>query len=114
MDQAKAPLPAEPERRGDVAVNRHQSAQEGTFQVASTQKVGDAMIGWDTDWQGGLWAPASHDVGKDLPPLQLQDQDTATERDRLDDPRPWSRPTTSRSRDTALPLCIAELRKAPG
>ena len=63
-------------------MNRHQSAQEGTFQVASTQKVGDAMIGWDTDWRGGLWAPASHDVRKDLPPLQLQDQSTATEHDR--------------------------------
>lgn len=64
-------------------MNRREAAQEGRFQVASTQTVGEAMIGWDTDWRGGFWAPVSRDTGKDLPPLQLRDQETATDCDRL-------------------------------
>jgi hypothetical protein len=67
-----------------MAVNSRQAAAgEGTFQVASTQTVGDAMVGWDTEWRGGLWAPAARDVSSDLPPLRLRDQSTGTERGRL-------------------------------
>ena len=75
MDQAEAPLPAGPERGGDVVVSRYQSDETETFHVASTQTVGEAMTGWDTDSASGLWVPPSPlDVSRDLPPLQLQEQ----------------------------------------
>jgi len=66
-----------------VAVNRCEAAREGAFQVASAQTVGEAMVGWDTDWRGGFWAPAKQEASRDLPPLQLRDQDTPADRDKL-------------------------------
>lgn len=82
MDQAQTPLPAGPEHEGDLAVNRCDAAQEGGFRVASTQTVGEAMIGWDTDWRGGFWAPPSEDASRDLPPLRLRDHDGGADLER--------------------------------
>jgi hypothetical protein len=62
-------------------MNRRDAAQAGSFHVASTQTVGEAMIGWDTDSRGGFWAPVSRDTGRDLPPLQLRDQETGADCD---------------------------------
>lgn len=55
-------------------MNGQANAHERRAQVASTQVVGDAMAGWDTDWRGGLWAPASQGEDRDLPPLRLRDR----------------------------------------
>jgi hypothetical protein len=63
-------------------MNRREAAQEGGFQVASTQTVGEAMIGWDTDWRGGFWAPVARETSRDLPALQLRDQEASADCDR--------------------------------
>lgn len=61
-------------------MTRHEPIQRGSFQIASVGAVGEAMTGWDTDSQAGLWvAPSPLDVKVDLPPLQLREPDAAVD-----------------------------------
>ena len=75
MDQAKASLPAEPERQRELALSMGDSGSgDDSVHIAVIEHVGEAMRGWDTETRGDSWAPASsEEPRRDLPPLRLRE-----------------------------------------